>query len=448
VGAQVLVIGSGGREHALAYGMSESDAVETIYVSPGNAGTARLPKTQNVALADEIATVQFCHETAIDLIVIGPEAPLVAGLSDILRKDGFSVFGASQAAAQLEGSKSFATEFMQRNNIAIPESCIVTTAEEALAAVHSFGGAKQSVIKADGLAGGKGVFLPDDESEAATAIKEIVSGSVDGDGSRLVVQRRNHGPEVSVFVLSDGNSYSIIPLASQDHKRIGVGDTGPNTGGMGVYAPLPSWMLSTAQWQKIEHIADASIKGMLSEGTPYQGVLYIGIMLAEELGGDPIVIEYNARFGDPETEVIIPLLHGNGVDIYEMLQATASGNVHGLSMPTTLNGAAMAICLAAAGYPNTPAKGEIIRGLDESFRDVIIFHGGTKTDGAAVVTSGGRVLFVTGLGATLQAASDAANAAIGTSGVYFEGMQYRSDIGYRALAPPSTDTVTKFNNKN
>jgi phosphoribosylamine--glycine ligase len=187
---------------------------------------------------------------------------------------------------------------------------------------------------------------------------------------------------------------------------------------------------------------------MLAEGTPNQGVLYIGIMLAEELGGDPIVIEYNARFGDPETEVIIPLLQGNGVDIYKMLQATASGNVHGLSMPTTLNGAAMAICLAAAGYPNAPTKGEVIRGLDESYRDVIIFHGGTKTDGTTVVTSGGRVLFVTGLGATLQAASDAANAAIGTSGVYFEGMQYRSDIGYRALAPPSIDTVTKFNNKN
>jgi len=448
VGAQVLVIGSGGREHALAYGLADSAKVEMIYVSPGNAGTARLPKTKNVALSDELATVNFCKENAIDLIVIGPEAPLVAGLSDALRKQNFTVFGASQAAAQLEGSKSFATEFMQRNNISIPDSHIVTSVQEAQTAIQSFGGAMHSVIKADGLAGGKGVFLPDDDDEATSAIQKIVSGSVDGDGSRFVIQRRNHGPEVSVFVLSDGESYSIIPLASQDHKRIGIGDTGPNTGGMGVYAPLPNSMLSDAQWQKIEHIALMSIKGMLIEGTPYQGVLYIGIMLAEELDGDPIVIEYNARFGDPETEVIIPLLQGNGVDIYDMLHATASGSAQEVSIPKTLNGAALTVCLAAAGYPNTPITGAVIDGLDEEYRDVIAFHGGTTIAGENVVTSGGRVLFVTGLGATLQAASNAANSAIGATGIHFEGMQYRSDIGYRALAPPSVETVTKPNNKN
>lgn len=446
--AQVLVIGSGGREHALVYGLSESDAVEAIYVAPGNAGTTRLPKTQNVVLADERATVQFCHDRSIDLVVIGPEAPLVAGLSDALRNEGFVVFGASQAAARLEGSKSFATEFMQRNNIAIPESRIVTTKEEALAAIQSFGGARQSVIKADGLAGGKGVFLPDDDAEATNAIEKIVSGSVDGDGSRFVIQRRNHGPEVSVFVLSDGESFSIIPLASQDHKRIGVGDSGPNTGGMGVYAPLPKWILSDTQWQKIEGIAEASIKGMLAEGNPYQGVLYIGIMLAEELGGNPIVIEYNARFGDPETEVIIPLLHGNGVDIYTMLHATASGSVHKFSMPSVLNGAALTICLAAAGYPDAPIAGEVIHGLDEEYRDVIAFHGGTKASGEDIMTNGGRVLFVTGLGATLQAASDAANAAIGKDGINFAGMQYRSDIGYQALSPRVNGTEVNSNNKN
>ncbi len=447
MGAQVLIIGSGGREHALAYGLAESDLVDAIYVSPGNAGTAREAKSQNVVLADEATTIEFCQDNVIDLVVIGPEAPLVAGLSDALRSAGFTVFGASKAAAQLEGSKSFATEFMQRHDIAIPESRIVTSAAEATAAVTAFGGAAQTVIKADGLAGGKGVFLPDNEAEATEAIQKIVSGSVDGDGSRFVIQRRNHGPEVSVFVLSDGTSYSIIPLASQDHKRIGVGDTGPNTGGMGVYAPLPDWMLSTEQWGKITDIARASIDGMRAEGTPYQGVLYIGIMLAEELSGDPIVIEYNARFGDPETEVIIPLLHGNGVDIYTMLYATAAGNVADVSMPAQLNGAALTMCLAAAGYPEKPTTGVKIDGLNQDYADVIAFHGGTKTTEDGVVTAGGRVLFVTGLGLTLQAASDAANAAIGEHGIHFEGMQYRSDIGYRATAPRTDSTETKSNYK-
>lgn len=447
MGAQVLIIGSGGREHALAYGLAESDQVSAIFVAPGNAGTAREVKTQNVMLADEAATIEFCQDKAIDLVVIGPEAPLVAGLSDALRSAGFTVFGASKAAAQLEGSKSFATEFMQRHNIAIPESRIVTSAAEAAAAVMAFGGAVQTVIKADGLAGGKGVFLPSSEAEATDAIQKIVSGSVDGDGSRFVIQRRNHGPEVSVFVLSDGTSYSIIPLASQDHKRIGVGDTGPNTGGMGVYAPLPDWMLSAEQWSKIADIARASIDGMQAEGTPYQGVLYIGIMLAEELGGDPVVIEYNARFGDPETEVIIPLLQGNGVDIYTILYATASGNIADVSMPAQLNGAALTICLAAAGYPESPATGVKIEGLDQDYANVVAFHGGTKTADDGVVTAGGRVLFVTGLGLTLQASSDAANAAIGKEGIHFEGMQYRSDIGYRALTPHLASTEIKSNYK-
>ncbi len=210
---------------------------------------------------------------------------------------------------------------------------------------------------------------------------------------------------------------------------------------MGVYAPLPDWMLSSDQWSKIADIAQASIEGMRTEGTPYQGVLYIGIMLAEELGGDPVVIEYNARFGDPETEVIIPLLQGNGVDIYSMLQATASGNLASFTMPTQLNGAAIAICLAAAGYPESPTTGIVIEGLDQDYVDVMTFHGGTKTTDDGVVTAGGRVLFVTGLGLTLQAASDAANAAIGASGIHFKGMQYRSDIGYRALASPAPSTI-------
>lgn len=433
--AQVLVIGSGGREHAIAYGLAQSANVAHIYVSPGNAGTATQAKTENIALADNTATVQFCLEQKLDLVVIGPEAPLVAGLADMLRAAGVAVFGPSQVAAQLEGSKSFATEFMQRHDIAIPESRIVTSAETAQEAIASFGGPTGAVIKADGLAGGKGVFLPDDVAEAAAAIEKIVSGAVDGDGSKFVIQRRESGPETSVFVLSDGNNFQIIPLASQDHKRLGVGDTGSNTGGMGVYAPLPDWMLNAAQWQKIETIARKSIDGMAADGTPYQGVLYMGIMLAEERGGDPIVIEYNVRFGDPETEVIIPLLEGNGVDIYELLAATARGTLDDFTMPKALNAAALTICLAAAGYPDAPQTGETIDGLAETYRDVIVFHGGTKLDGDEhVVSSGGRVLYVTGIGTTLAAASQAANAAIGEGYLHFAGMQYRSDIGHRALS--------------
>ncbi len=433
--ATVLIIGSGGREHALAWGMAQSAKVERIFISPGNAGTAREQKCENVAISDEAATVQFCKDKAVDLVVIGPEAPLVAGLSDALRAAGVTVFGASKAAAQLEGSKAFATEFMQKHGITIPDSRIVHSAAEAWAAISEFGGAEKSVIKADGLAGGKGVFLPDNDTEAADAIEKITSGKMDGDGSTFVVQARNHGPEVSVFVLSDGQNFQIIPLASQDHKRLLPGDKGPNTGGMGVYAPLPDWMLSAAQWDKIATIARKSIEGMAADGTPYQGVLYMGLMLAEELGGDPLVIEYNARFGDPETEVIMPLLQGNGVDIYDMLLATATGKIADFALPQSLNGAAIAICLAAEGYPDAPVTGKVISGLAETYRDVTVFHGGTKLDEAKnVITSGGRVLFVTGLGVNLEAASEAANGAIGPTAINFPAMQYRPDIAWRALS--------------
>lgn len=433
MGASVLVIGSGGREHALAYGLSLSDNVDSVFVSPGSAGSATLSKTQNITLSDHDAIVEWCEENGIDLVVIGPEIPLVEGLSDKLRATGIITFGASQAAAQLEGSKSFATEFMQRHDISIPDSKIVSNAEDAHRAIALFGGPVLAVVKADGLAGGKGVFLPDTQEEAEAAVNSILAGEVDGDGSRLVVQQRNHGPEVSVFVLSDGDSHQIIPLASQDHKRLLAGDKGPNTGGMGVYAPLPGWMLSDTQWDKIRDIAEKSISGMSSEGTPYQGVLYIGIMLSEELDGNPIVIEYNVRFGDPEAEVIIPLLIQNNVDIYEMLFAVASGSLAEYSLPKKLEGAALAICLAAEGYPVKPVTGQIVSGLNRTYPGVYVFHGGTKANGDEIITSGGRVLYITGFGDSLETASAAANAAIGEGKIHFPHMQYRTDIAHRAF---------------
>lgn len=431
--ATVLIIGSGGREHALAWGIAQSEDVEKIYISPGNAGTARENKCENIAISNHSEIIDFCQDTAVSLVVIGPEAPLVEGLTDALRAANITVFGASQAAAQLEGSKAFATEFMQNHDITLPNSRIVHTAEEALEAIAAFGGPEKSVIKADGLAGGKGVFLPDNAVESTDAIEKITSGKVDGDGSVFVVQARHHGPEVSVFVLSDGQNFTVIPLASQDHKRLLADDKGPNTGGMGVYAPLPDWMLSAEQWSKIETIARQTIEGMAADGTLYQGVLYMGLMLAEELGGDPLVIEYNARFGDPETEVIIPLLHGNGVDIYEMLYKTATGNCNNVAIPAKLNAAAIAICLAAEGYPEAPVTGKEVSGLDETYRDVLIIHGGTKLENDKVASSGGRVLYVVGMGVNLEAASQAAKAAIGESGIHFQGMQYRPDIAWRAL---------------
>jgi len=432
LGKRILVVGGGGRESALCYGLNASSVVEQVFITPGNAGTAILSKVSNVEIKQE-DTAQFCLNRKIDLVVIGPDAPVVSGLADDLRQKNIVVFGPSKAAARLEGSKSFATEFMKQNSVPLPPSKITSDEKSTLAAIKSLGGFSEVVIKADGLAGGKGVFLPDSNAEAKKAVKDIVSGEVDGIGNKLVVQQRYHGPEVSIFVLSDGKNFKIIPIATQDHKRIGVGDKGPMTGGMGAYTPLPEWMLGNSQWGKIADIAKKTITGMLAQGNPYQGVLYMGLMLAEEVDGDPVVIEYNARFGDPETEVIIPVLVQNDVDIYEMLSAAASGALADYKLPTEIRGAAITICLASANYPAQPLINQTIYGLDKSYNDVLLFHGNTKKDDDNTLSSGGRVMFVTGLGSSLELASQAANSAIGTEGVHFHGMQYRSDIGHRVF---------------
>jgi phosphoribosylamine--glycine ligase len=429
---KVLVIGGGGREHALGYGLDASELVEQIYFAPGNAGTTTLPKGNNVEISHR-DIVKFCKTHKVSFVVIGPETPLVAGLADELRSKDIMVFGPGKTAAQLEGSKAFASEFMKSHDIPLPAFKIVSTANDALQAINAFGGHRATVIKADGLASGKGVFLADSITEAKAAIKHIVDGEIDGEGNKLVIQKRYHGPEVSIFVLSDGNHHRIIPISSQDHKRLLSGDKGPMTGGVGVYAPLPDWMLSPRQWEKISDIANKTITGMLADGVPYQGVLYMGLMLAEETHGDPIVIEYNVRFGDPEAEVLIPLLVQNDVDIYQMLAATADGSLLKFSFPNRLEGTALTICLAAANYPKQSKIGDIIHGLHQPYEGVTLFHGNTVKVGSNVLSGGGRVVFVTGFGANLDKASKAANAAIGTQGVHFDGMQYRTDIGYRAF---------------
>ncbi len=430
----VLVVGSGGREHALSYGLNASGKVDKLFVVPGNAGTAALSKAEN-ATVDHADLPAFCQANQVDFVVVGPDAPIVAGLGDELRAAGITTFAPSKAAAQLEGSKGFATKFMQRHGISLPPSQVVSERTRAEDAIAQFGGPSQAVIKADGLAAGKGVFLPDNEAEAMAALDKILSGSMDGVGEQLVIQQRYHGPEVSVFVLSDGTTHKIIPIASQDHKRLLEADKGPNTGGMGVYAPLPSWLLSGDQWSKIGIIADQTFAGMLEEGMPYSSVLYMGIMLAEELGGDPIIIEYNARWGDPETEVLIPLLMEHGIDIYDMLHSTAAGKLADFELPTVINGAALTTCLAVPGYPEQPLTGQVILGLDQEYENVVVFQAGTKTVDGQLLTNGGRVLFITGLGVTVSHAQAAVVEAIGDKGIHFDDMQYRRDIGYQALMP-------------
>jgi phosphoribosylamine--glycine ligase len=433
VSETVLLIGGGGREHALAMEMSKSD-VGRIYCTPGNPGAQSIKNAETVSFEDTAEMIRFAEDKQDGLtVVIGPEAPLVDGLGDQLREKGISVFGPNAAAAQLEGSKGFASEFMKRHDIPQPESVTVRNMEEALRAIEDCA-PETLVLKADGLAGGKGVVLPTTQQETETTLSSMLSGdSFDKAGANgVVIQERLSGPEVSVFVISDGQNFSIIPFFAQDHKRLKDGDKGPNTGGMGAYTPVPANMINERQLAKIHDIAAKTIKGMTDEGNPYQGVLYMGLMLANERDGDPVVIEYNARFGDPEAQVILSSLTDSGVDVYQMIRDTAAGHVPDLGPPQFLGRAALTVCLAAKGYPDKPEKGAVINGLDKSYPNVVIHHGGTKQVDGQIVVNGGRVLYVTGRGESVDAAAAAAYAAIGQDGIYFEGMQYRTDIGHQA----------------
>ena len=432
----VLLVGGGGREHALAMEMAASPELDDIYCAPGNPGTAEMDKAENVAFgpSDVSAIVSFARENRKGLtVVVGPEAPLVAGLGDQLRSENIPVFGPNADAAQLEGSKAFASDFMRRYEIPQPESRIVRSMDEARRAMS--GRAPEDVVlKADGLAGGKGVVLPSTGAETEQTLQAMLSGrGFDKAGERgVVIQERLTGPEVSVFVVSDGQRHSIIPFFAQDHKRRDTGDKGPNTGGMGAYTPVHPEMISERQFSKIQEIAARTIDGMADKGAPYQGVLYMGLMLAKERSGDPVVIEYNARFGDPEAEVILPTLTATGVDVYGLLRETAHGSAPDLGAPQLAGQAALAVCLAAEGYPKSPKKGAVIAGLDANYPNVTIHHGGTKQVGNTIVAAGGRVLYVTGQGESVGAAAKAAYAAIGKNGIHFAGMHYRTDIGHQA----------------
>lgn len=417
---QVLVVGSGGREHALALALFQSPSQPKVFVAPGNPGSwafaSPLPLGQD--------WVDFAIAKALDLVVIGPEAPLVAGMADKLREAKIPVLGPSQAAARLEGSKTFAKGIMDAAKVPTARWEAFTEAEPAIAFARSLGGA--SVIKADGLAAGKGVVVASDLAEAEAAILAILGGKHGKAGHRIVVEERLIGEELSVIALSDGDALCLM-APSQDHKRLKDGDLGPNTGGMGAYAPAPrgdAALLTEVEQSCLRPI----ILELARQNAPFSGVLYAGLMLTAE---GPKVLEYNVRFGDPETQAILPLVDS---DLYWLFLATAEGRLAGQRLALKPLHAATVV-LASPGYPEAPKTGDVIAGLAEAeaVEGATVYHAGTRLNEAGqVVTAGGRVLSVTGLGESLEAALQKAYEA--SSKIHWPGVQFRRDIGFRGLS--------------
>lgn len=427
----ILVIGTGGREHALAWQCAKDSKVKTVFVANGNAGTALEQKLQNVDLnvKDHNAVIQFCQDNDIAFVLVGPEAPLVAGMVDDLANAGIKAWGPTAYCAQLEGSKAFAKDFMIKHNIPTAKYQTFSNADEAIDYVKKEG--SPIVIKADGLAAGKGVIVAMSEDEAIEAINDMLSGNKFGDaGSRVVIEQFLQGEEASFICMIDGNH--ILPMAtSQDHKRIGEGDTGLNTGGMGAYSPAPV-VTQDVHDKVIKRVIQPVVDAMNDNGTPYTGFLYAGLMIDDK--NDPHVIEFNCRFGDPETQPIMMRLKGSMVDlILAGLDGKLPSETEWDSRP------ALGVVLASKGYPTSSSNGEVIHGLpsfDSQFNhadgDVKVFHAGTKAEGEDIMTNGGRVLCVTALGEDIL---DAQTKALQTcSAISFDGMQYRRDIGWRAIA--------------
>lgn len=416
---KVLVLGSGGREHALAWKLSREAGVAEVLCAPGNPGTAGCARNVALDILSPRAVTDFVRAHGVDLTVVGPEQPLAAGVADALRAAGAAVFGPSQAAARLETSKAFAKAFMERHGVPTARARICRTAEEAEAAVAEFGA--PVVVKADGLAAGKGVTVAATRDEALGAIDAAMRQATFGTaGETLVVEECLTGPEVSFFVLCDGTRG--LPLASaQDHKRAFDNDRGPNTGGMGALAPSP--LVDQALSDRVmATIVDPVMRGMASEGMPFVGVLYCGLMLTPD---GPRVIEFNVRFGDPEAQVVLPLLPG---ELAPLLLAAASGRLPEEPLPPPA-GACVGVVMASGGYPGPMRTGFGISGLDEAgaLDDVVVFHAGTKREDGRVVTAGGRVLTVVANGPSLAAARERAYQAV--SRISFQDMHFRKDIG-------------------
>ena len=419
---RVLVVGSGGREHALAWKIRRSELVKELFIAPGNAGTREEGTNVDVKAEDVRGIITLAKEKAIDLVVVGPEAPLVAGLVDALAAEKIAAFGPTAAAAELEGSKAYTKRFLARHGIPTAEYGEFTDLAEALRYVRARP-RKPQVVKADGLAAGKGVFVCDDVAQAESALTQILGDKSFGSaGARVVVEERLLGVEVSCLALADGTN--VLPLATaRDHKRAFDGDQGPNTGGMGAYSPAPD--VTAAIEQKIlDRVLKPTIAGMRADGRPYRGVLYAGLMLVD---GEPLVLEFNARFGDPETQ---PLLYRITNDLVPALIGSARGDLEGASISWDSR-AASCVVMAAGGYPADVKKGDAIEGLAEAAKipDVHVFHAGTKLQDGKVVTAGGRVLGVTALGADVRAAALRAYEACGK--IRWAGARYRKDIGVR-----------------
>ncbi|MBZ5875669.1 phosphoribosylamine--glycine ligase [Chromohalobacter israelensis] len=424
---KVLIIGGGGREHALAWKAAQSPRVDAVFVAPGNAGTARESKLTNVAIdATDLAGLEaFARDNGVDLTIVGPEAPLVEGVVDRFRAAGLAIFGPTQAAAQLEGSKAFAKDFLARHAIPTAAYATFSDVEPALAYVREQGA--PIVIKADGLAAGKGVIVAMSEAEAETAVRDILAGNAFGDaGARVVIEEFLEGEEASFIVMVDGEH--VLPMAtSQDHKRAGDGDTGPNTGGMGAYSPAP--VVTRAVEKRImDEVILPTVRGMAEEGHPYTGFLYAGLMISPQ--GAPKVIEYNCRFGDPETQPILLRLKS---DLVGLCLAATRGQLASQQCDWDTR-AAVGVVMAAGGYPGDYRKGDVIEGLDGAEAvGCKVFHAGTALrDDGRVVTSGGRVLCVTALGARVTVARE--HAYEGVAAIHWQDALYRRDIAHRAVA--------------
>ncbi len=426
MGMRILVLGSGGREHALVKSLAASPLVDAIFAAPGNGGTALERVTTNITLAieDPAAVAAYARDNAIDLVVIGPEAPLVAGVADAVRDAGVPAFGPGASGARIEGSKAFAKGLMERHNLPAGRSRTFSASErdEAYRTAREFG--LPVVIKADGLAAGKGVTVAEDLETARAAIDECFDGRFGEAGATVLVEEFLSGPECSLLAFVDGRT--VLPMApAQDHKRVGEGDTGPNTGGMGVYSPVP--LVDGAQYARMVEVMGNAADALADEGIDYRGVLYGGFILTDE---GPKLLEFNARFGDPETQVILPRLQ---TDLAQVLLACAEGRLEELQLSWSSH-VAVSVVVASGGYPGDYATGEPITGIEaaEETPSVTVYHAGTRVEGGTLMTAGGRVLNVTAVGPDFEAAIESAYAAVDR--IVFEGAFCRRDIGRRALA--------------
>lgn len=419
---KILVIGSGGREHALAWKLAQSPRVQKVFVAPGNAGTALEPGLENDPASSVAEWIALVRREEIALTVVGPEAPLAAGVVDAFRAEGLPIFGPTKACAQLESSKDFAKQFLVRHNIPTAKYQTFSDAVAAHAYVDREGA--PIVIKADGLAAGKGVVVAMTLEEAHAAIDMMLVGNRMGDaGARVVIEEFMQGEEASFIVMADGRN-ALAMATSQDHKRLKDGDQGPNTGGMGAYSPAPV-VTPQIHARVMREIINPTLAGMAAEGHAYAGFLYAGLMIDET--GAPRVVEFNCRFGDPETQPIMMRLK---TDLVELLEAGIAGKLDQVEAEWDRR-VALGVVLAAGGYPDDPRKGDLINGLEASLEDTHVFHAGTTLRDGKAVSSGGRVLCVTALGDSVKTAQTRAYERINQIG--FEGMQYRRDIGHRAI---------------